>query len=132
MLARYAGWIMSFDGVGFTPINAHSPIVAHLADVRRRDKGYRLSLDGVHMDPSGHLFLAQSILEAWKVPMAVDEAAIDARSLTSSRGEVTNLKAEAGGIRFDWTHPHPHAARPGMERPGRGDVKIDAQVTAIA
>lgn len=110
VLARYGAWVKTLEGVGFTAIDAHSPILAHLAKARREGEDYRLAGDGVHLDASGHWLIAQAILEAWKAPSLVDRAEVDAKSLTVALGDVGGLKAEAGGLRFSWTTriPMPH------------------------
>ncbi|MDB5350376.1 MAG: hypothetical protein JWN86_1623 [Planctomycetota bacterium] len=110
VLKRYAAWLTTLNGVGFSAIDTHTPIRAHLAKAQAKEKGYRLAGDGVHLDSSGQWLIAQAILAAWNVSAIVDTAAIDAKSLTVERGEVSALKSESGGVRFSWVSriPMPH------------------------
>ena len=110
VLAGYSQWLITLGGVNFPTIDARGPIVSHLQKSRNDDPSYRLSGDGVHVNSSGQWLIAGAILDAWDVPKIVDEAMIDAKSLTVSRGDVTGLKAESGGVQFSWMTkiPMPH------------------------
>ena len=110
VLSRYAAWMLTLSGVGFSPIDAHGIIRDHLARVRRENPSYHLAEDGVHLDASGQWLIAQAVLNAWGVPGVVDEAQIDAKAGKIVAGEVSGLRQEAGTLFFEWATrvPMPH------------------------
>lgn len=110
VLRPYAKWVQGFSGVGFTTIDSHAPILAHLERARKEDPKYILAGDGVHLDASGQWLISQAILEAWHVPKVADQVKIDARSRIVAAGAVKDVKLDSGGLRFTWTArcPMPH------------------------
>jgi lysophospholipase L1-like esterase len=93
------------DGEGSPGVfvaDVHGPMNRHLAERRRDKPDYLLAGDGVHCSAFGHWLMAAAVLEAWGMPAEVDTAEIDATARTAARGRVTDLAADAEGIRFAW------------------------------
>ena len=115
VLARYAEWEKTKAGKGVMVVDAQTPILAFLA-ARRADpasREFRFADDGVHMNADGHWLIASSILKAWGAPPPVDDPRIDAKALRAETGDVKDIKAEAGGVRFTWTPRLPMPRDPG-------------------
>ena len=106
VLARYAEWIGEQGGDGVTIIEAQGPILDFLRGERidRKHADYRLSGDGVHMNADGHWLIARAILARLlgEIPSPV-VAEVDAASLRALHGEVSDVRREAGGVRFSVT-----------------------------
>jgi lysophospholipase L1-like esterase len=115
VLQRYAEWLLSLRKQGLMVIDVHAAVGSHLAAVRATDPDYRLAADGVHMGRTGHWPIAQEILRAWNAPADVDEAVIDARALKATKGQVDELSAENGILRFRWRTRLPMPSDPGWD-----------------
>lgn len=105
VLWRYAAWIRGRVEKGVTTIDVQDPIATFVGVQRGKFKStdYRLADDGVHMNADGHWLIAVAILDGLKTPLTWNSALIDARSLRAVRGEIKDIRTEAGGIRFAWT-----------------------------
>lgn len=101
-LRRYGEWLLTLSGRGILVADPHAVIARHLTAARAEDPRYRISGDGVHMDATGQWLIAQALLPAWKAPADVDAAEIDAKAKQTKRGEITDLTASDGNIRFTW------------------------------
>jgi len=105
VLARYAEWEKSRSGDSVTVVDAQTPILAFLA-ARRADpvtREFRFAGDGVHMNADGHALIASTLLNAWAARGWDDDPRLDAASLRAEGGNVKDVRAEAGGVRFTWT-----------------------------
>ncbi len=63
VLDHYSEWLVSQQGEGWTVIDTHSPMNAHLAERRKQNPKFVLAGDGVHAGSTGHWLMAQAILE---------------------------------------------------------------------
>lgn len=61
VIAPYARWVMAQKSQVTRVVDVHSPITAHYAAERKKDKTYALSKDGIHINRDGHRLLAQLI-----------------------------------------------------------------------
>ena len=104
VLARYSDWVRNRVEKGVTTIDIQRPISEYVEAQRTRFKHpeYRLADDGVHMNADGHWLITVVVLDALKAPPG-GTAIIDARSLRADAGDVKEIRAEAGGVRFSWT-----------------------------
>jgi lysophospholipase L1-like esterase len=115
VLQRYAEWLRGLRSQGLMVIDVHTAVRRHLDAIRATDPDYRLADDGVHIGRTGHWPIAQEILRAWNAPADVDEAAIDARALKAVKGQLDELSAEGGVLRFRWRTRLPMPADPGWD-----------------
>lgn len=101
-LDRYSRWLLTRRDDGFVVADLHAATNDHLAARRAIDGDFVMAGDGVHMDQTGHLIIAVTLLEAWNAPNEVDAATVNATSLTAAAGEVTDLRREADTLSFRW------------------------------
>lgn len=64
VIARFANWMLAQDTLADLTIDLHAPITKTLADLRKSDPDKVLSPDGVHLDETGHILLADTIHRA--------------------------------------------------------------------
>ncbi len=102
VLTRYSEWLLTLRDKGIVVADAHAAISRYLAEMRKSDPKYRLSGDGVHVNETGHWLIAQAILRAWHAPADVEAAVIDARAGKAAAGQVSDLTADGGGVKFTW------------------------------
>jgi lysophospholipase L1-like esterase len=67
VLERYSEWLLSQRTMGWDIVDVHGPMKQFLSEARRRDPGYRLADDGVHINTTGHWLIAREILAHWRV-----------------------------------------------------------------
>jgi lysophospholipase L1-like esterase len=67
VLDRYSEWLLGQKTVGWDVVDVHGPMKQFLSEARRRDPGYRLADDGVHINTIGHWLMAREILRHWGV-----------------------------------------------------------------
>jgi hypothetical protein len=67
VLTRYSAWLLDRREDGWDVLDIHGPMRRHLDAERRRDPGFRLAGDGVHLDRRGHWLIAREILLHWGV-----------------------------------------------------------------
>ena len=76
VLDRYSEWLMSQQANGWTVIDIHGPMNAHLAARRKQNPKFVLAGDGVHAGTTGHWLMTQAIINAmfgWPHTQPVDE-----------------------------------------------------------
>jgi lysophospholipase L1-like esterase len=115
VLARYGEWLLEQRAKGWAVADIHGPMARHLAERRKEKPGFILAGDGVHANATGHMLMAEAVLDAWKVPADVDAAVIDAAAAKVVEGKVTALAADAGGLRFSWLTRRPMPADPAWD-----------------
>ncbi len=64
VLDRYSEWLLTQRASGWTVIDIHGPMNAHLAARRKQDPKFVLAGDGVHAGSTGHWLMTQAIIEA--------------------------------------------------------------------
>ena len=67
VLERYSEWLLAQKTIGWDVVDVHGPMKQYLSEARRRDPGYRLADDGVHINTTGHWLMAREILRHWGV-----------------------------------------------------------------
>jgi len=102
VLGRFSEWLLTLRDKGYMVVDAHTAINKHLETVHADDPKYRLTGDGIHPGGTGHWFVTQQILQAWKAPKDVDLVEINAETGKTIRGEVSDLKIGRDDIRFTW------------------------------
>jgi lysophospholipase L1-like esterase len=102
VLQRYSDWLLTLRDEGVIVADAHGAILHHLAEVRKTNPKYSLSGDGVHVNPTGHWLIARTILQAWNAPVDGDAGVINAKTGKATAGDVSDLSADDGGLRFTW------------------------------
>lgn len=63
-LDRYSEWLLSQRASGWTVIDIHGPMNAHLTARRKQNPKFVLAGDGVHAGSTGHWLMAQAIIDA--------------------------------------------------------------------
>ncbi|MCX7423669.1 MAG: GDSL-type esterase/lipase family protein [Planctomycetia bacterium] len=63
VLDQYSEWLVSQRAEGWTVIDTHRPMNAHLAERRKQNPKFVLAGDGVHAGPTGHLLMAETIAD---------------------------------------------------------------------
>lgn len=112
VLARYAAWLLEQRATGLAVADVHGPMARLIEARRRTDPAFFLAGDGVHANSTGHWIFTEQLLAAWHAPAEVDAAEIDAAAPAARQGKITNLAADAGGVRFDWLSRRPMPAAP--------------------
>jgi lysophospholipase L1-like esterase len=115
VLKRYSDWLLTFRDQGITVADAHGAISHYLEERHKSDPKYALSGDGVHVNPTGHGLIAQAILQAWNAPADGDAVVIDAKTGKPTAGDVSDLSADDGGLRFTWKTRLPKPADPAWD-----------------
>ena len=64
VLDRYSEWLISQQTNGWTVIDIHGPMNAHLAARRKQNPKFVLAGDGVHAGTTGHWLMTQAIINA--------------------------------------------------------------------
>ncbi len=64
VLDRYSEWLISQRTNGWTVIDIHGPMNAHLAARRKQNPKFVLAGDGVHAGTTGHWLMTQAIIDA--------------------------------------------------------------------
>ncbi|MEZ6128483.1 MAG: SGNH/GDSL hydrolase family protein [Planctomycetaceae bacterium] len=67
VIRQYGEWVMTLSDTADMVINVHAPLTAYLQEQRKKDPGFVVSGDGVHMNATGHRIMARAILNAWGV-----------------------------------------------------------------
>lgn len=119
VLNLYAAWLLAHRGVGWDVVDAHGPLRQHLDRERKRDPGFRLADDGVHLHDAGHWLIAREILGHWGIPSReiAEAASVEAASpALRDRPAVLKLVREKQQILRDaWLNDVGHK-RPGMTK----------------
>jgi lysophospholipase L1-like esterase len=119
VLDRYSEWLLAQRGRGWDVVDVHGPMKRYLASGRRRDPGFRLAADGVHLGGEGHWLMAREILSHWGIPAGdLGEArAIEQVLATRPHGlQVLDLvRRRQRLLRDAWLTATGHA-RPGMDK----------------
>lgn len=68
VLDLYSAWLLAQRGRGWTVIDAHGPMNAHLTAQRASNPEYKLAGDGVHMNETGHWLVAREVLRVLDAP----------------------------------------------------------------
>jgi lysophospholipase L1-like esterase len=112
VLRRYSDWLLTLREKGFEVVDAHAAVSRYVAAVRAVDPDYRVAGDGIHGSPSGHWPIAEALLRAWGASEEADGVAIDVARKKATRGEVSKLAVEDGGVSFTWRSKLPMPADP--------------------
>jgi len=115
VLAKYSEWLLEQRAKGWAVADIHGPMVRHLAQRRKAAPDFHFAGDGVHANATGHLLMAEAVLDAWNAPADVDAAVIDAAAVKVVEGKVTGLASDAGGLRFSWLTRRPMPADPAWD-----------------
>jgi hypothetical protein len=119
VLDRYSGWLLDQRAAGWDVFDVHGPLARLLTAERKRDPGFRLADDGVHLNPAGHWLIAREVLAHWGVPARELAAATSVEQIlsTSKSGpEVLGLVQRKQRLLKDaWLTATGHK-RPGMSR----------------
>ena len=68
VLKRYAEWILAQRDRVEMVIDLHTPVADYMKKKRKRDRGFVMSGDGIHINNEGHTVLAAAIAKAWGLP----------------------------------------------------------------
>ena len=92
---------------GWEVADLHSRMRDYLAAMRLKNTAFTLTADGVHPSATGHWLMAQTVLEAWGMPVEADGAGIEVGMARVNRGHVTELQAADGCVSFKWLSHRP-------------------------
>ena len=84
VLAKYAAWQVSQQTDSMPVADAHTALVAALKSRRQSKPDFLFSGDGIHPSVSGHWFVAQEILRAWKAPVGRQKIASKPQSFPAT------------------------------------------------
>jgi lysophospholipase L1-like esterase len=119
VLDRYSEWLLGQKTIGWDVVDVHGPMKQFLSEARRRDPGYRLADDGVHINTTGHWLMAREILRHWGVRDRRVIEAISAEQVLA--GEPSGLailklvQQEQRILKDSWLTTTGHK-RPGMNK----------------
>jgi lysophospholipase L1-like esterase len=102
-LEHYANWLVTLRTDGRVVADLHEAMNDHLATRRRDRVSFYLAADAVHPNATGHLLMAQTLLQAWHAPALVSEAVIDAETRSSDSEDVEAIQTADGGLAARWT-----------------------------
>jgi len=84
VLAKYAAWQVSQQTESMPVADAHTALWAALKSRRQSKPEFLFSGDGIHPSVSGHWFVAQEILRAWKAPVGRQKIASKPQSFPAT------------------------------------------------
>ena len=123
-LDHYAKWLLTLRQDDRVVADVHQVMNDHLAARRRERVSFFLAPDAVHPDSTGHLLMAQILLQAWDAPALVSEAVIDAESKTSSSEGVGSVEVVGDGLSAVWTTKLPMPVNPSCDVESLAVAKI--------
>lgn len=107
-LAQFSSWLLQLANDDLQVIDLHTPVNELVSARRQTDPGFKLAGDGIHINQTGHIFLALQILEALHAPSTIATATINVLQTKTGQGTVRNLKQSAPGKwSADWLLPLP-------------------------
>lgn len=107
-LERYSEWLVGLRSPELPVADLHTRLNEILRQRRQDEVSFFLAGDGVHPGPTGHLLMAQTLLETWGAPALVSEAAIDAASGKVRSGDIASIeRGTDGSLQFTWRTPLP-------------------------
>jgi lysophospholipase L1-like esterase len=140
VLERYAEWLLDQREVGWDVVEVHGPMKRYLAEARRRDPGYRLAPDGVHVNATGHWLMAREILRHWGVRDRQVAAAINGEPVLADHPHglaiLKVVQQKQRLLKDAWLTSTGHQ-RPGMKRglplkeAQRRTQGLDAEIDAL-
>jgi lysophospholipase L1-like esterase len=140
VLERYSEWLLAQKTGGWDIVDVHGPMKRYLTEARRRDPGYRLADDGVHVNATGHWLMAREILRHWGVrDREVVEAANGEQVLAGDphgRAVLKLVQQEQRIMKDAWLTSIGHK-RPGMKRglpleeAQRRAQRLDAEIRTL-
>lgn len=115
VLGRFSQWLLNQRSQGWTVIDIHGPMDAHLAARRMVSPEYLLAGDGVHANPTGHLLMAVQVLKS--IPEAIDpvEVVLNAKAGTSESTGVSEIVTSEQGVTFRWKSRIPFVSDAGWD-----------------
>jgi lysophospholipase L1-like esterase len=126
VLTKYSEWLLTLRDKKYTVIDAHAALLRHLVAVRKDDRDYRVSADGIHPNADGHLVVALELLKELKAPAAVKDIAID---ITKNPPTQSDVKMIAGGrAAFSFLLPRPMPTDPAWSPRAKQVEKFDNAV----
>lgn len=131
VLNRYSDWLLAQRTNGWDVVDVHGPMNRFLAEQRAKNPDYRLSRDGVHIDPTGHWLVARIILRHLGAPETFAKmSGVDQMLATNPHGsDLLELIERKQSLRKDaWLTAVGHK-RPGMKQ---GLPLAEAQQQAAA
>ncbi len=119
VLERYSEWLLDQKSSGWDVVDVHGPMKRYLAQTRRRDPGYRLADDGVHVNANGHWLMAREILRHWGIRDRGVAEAVNGEQVLADRPDglaILKLVQQKQRLLKDaWLTATGHK-RPGMKR----------------
>ena len=125
VLTRYSQWLLTWRQKKYTVIDAHAALLKHITAMRKDDPAYRISGDGIHPSPNGHLVIALEILKEWHAPPSVMDIAIDVTMNPPTRSDVKITLAKRNALAFTCVLPRPMPADPTWTARARALEKFD-------
>ncbi len=102
VLDRYSRWLLARRREGWTAIDLHGSMAAHLAARRRTEPEFRLAGDGVHAGATGHFLMALQIIQALGLEPDENSAAADLSTGKALQGGLSIEPRTDGSIAFTW------------------------------
>jgi lysophospholipase L1-like esterase len=119
VLERYCEWPLARKADGWDVVDVHGPMKRYLAEARRRDPGYRLADDGVHVNATGQWLIAREILRQWGVRDRAVIEAVNGEKVFADRPHglaiLKLVQQEQRVLKDAWLTATEHK-RPGMKR----------------
>jgi len=72
VLAAYSQWLMARRADGWQVLDVHEAMVKAMAEARKGDAQFTFSKDGIHPNASGHLVMAQPLLQHWGLQVTAE------------------------------------------------------------
>lgn len=130
VLDQYSAWLVAQRAAGWTVIDLHSPMTAHILKERRTNPEFTLQPDGVHPNDAGQWLMAALVIQALGDDSALHaKSAADFLAQHKIPGETWGLIQQRMQIRRD-----AYVGAAGHKRPGiaKGLPIAEAEAQAIA
>lgn len=113
VLDRYSRWLLTLRGEGIVVADVHAALKDHLRRRRETRVSFSLQNDGIHPNATGHWLMAQTLLEAWRVPSVVSEVEVDGSALDTTAADTAERTRPGGALPVTWrtSVPTPSAAQ---------------------
>lgn len=102
VLQVYSNWLIAEYDSRCPVADVHSRMNRHLNARRQSDSSFRMQMDAIHPDPTGHMIMALTLLERWQFPGILDAVAINAEMKSTRNPTVSDLKVETNALTFTW------------------------------
>lgn len=127
-LKEFARWQLAQKHPKLTVLDLHERMELHLADRRRLEPKFNLRYVDNTPNYTGHLLIAATLIQGLGGSPLVADLRLDAGKLDGPPPEVTDLRAEGGGLAFTWKSPIPLPIAEEWDRKSFSQEQLDTRL----